>query len=97
MSATDLIVLNDDGQPSLYLGPDLSEHLPPDVLEGLTRRRLVALGQPCPCGAQLVLPNRAARRAAQQKGHGLVTKVQVAHEDGCPAVCAALLTARGQA
>lgn len=91
MSATDLLILDDDGQPSLYLGPELSEHLPPHVLDGLTRRRLVALGQPCPCGAQLVLPNRAARRAAQQKGHPPVTRVQVAHEDDCPAVCTELL------
>lgn len=97
MSATDMLLFDDDGKPTLYLGPELSENLPPTVLEGLARRRLVALGQPCPCGARLVIPNRAARRAAQQKGHAPVRRVQVAHEDDCPAVCPELLTTPGQA
>lgn len=87
MSATDMLLLDDDGQPTAYLGPELHENLPPHVLDGLVRRRLVALGQPCPCGARLVIPNRAARRAAHRKGQGPVTRVQVEHEDDCPAVC----------
>lgn len=91
MSATDMLLLDDQGKPTFYLGPDLRESLPPHVLDGLARRRVVALGRACPCGARLVLPNRAAHRAAQKKGHGPVTRVPVEHEDDCPAICDELL------
>jgi hypothetical protein len=86
VSVTDAVVFDCDGERALYVGPTLREGLPPDVLDGLTRRRLVALGQPCPdpCGARLVVPNRAARRAAVRDGR--VLHVSVEHEDDCPAL-----------
>ena len=95
MSVTDMLLLG-AGEPTLYFGPELRENLPPHVLEGLTRRRLVALGQTCPCGARLVLPNRATRRAARKAARVPVWPVQVAHEDDCPAICAELLHGRGK-
>lgn len=92
MSQTDAVLVDEDGRRTLYVGPELREDLPPDVLEGLARRRMVALGEVCPCGARLVVPNRAARRAARQRGPGL--SVRVEHEPTCPAVCPGLLTGR---
>jgi hypothetical protein len=92
VSVTDLLLLDDDGRRTGYLGPELSEDLPPHVLEGLTRRRLVSLGEPCPCGARLVIPNRAARRAATRARR--VLHVEIEHEDDCPAICLELLHGR---
>lgn len=89
MSASDAVLVGlVDGQRSLYVGPELDELQPADVLEGLVRRRLVGLGQPCPCGAVLIVPNRAQRRAARQQGVAL--QVPVEHEDDCPAVSTAV-------
>ena len=87
MSTSDAVLVGTlHGERALYVGPDLEEGLPAVVLDGLARRRMVGLGQPCPppCGARLVMPNRAQRRAA---GHaGLVLRVAVEHEDTCPAI-----------
>lgn len=86
MSTSDALLLDAHGERTLYIGPSLCEGLPAEVLEGLARRRLVALGQPCPepCGARLTIPNRAARRAAVRAGR--VLSVAVEHEDDCPAL-----------
>lgn len=85
MSSTDAILVTAaSGERALYVGPTLSESLPPEVLEGLTRRRLVATTGVCPCGASLVVPNRAARRAAARIGR--VLHVDVEHEDDCAAL-----------
>jgi hypothetical protein len=62
---------------------DVPEDAPADVQEGLARRNLTNMGRPCPCGAQLVLPNRAARRAAVRARR--VLHVDIVHEDDCPA------------
>lgn len=67
---------------------------PAIVAEGLRRRFLVNDGGTCPCGARLVLPNRAARRAAVRAGEPL--SVKVAHESDCEAV-APDITGRGWA
>ena len=88
MSASDLILFDLDGERSLYVGPPLLEGLPAPLLEGLARRRMVATGEGCPCGARLVVPNRAARRKAARAGRAL--EVDVRHEDGCPAIAAGL-------
>jgi hypothetical protein len=93
MSRTDAVLVDRDGHRTLYVGPDLCEDLPPVVLEGLARRRLVAVGQGCPCGARMQVPNRAARRAAARSGRP-VLEVSVEHEPDCPAVCTELLTGR---
>lgn len=85
MSVTDAVLIGEaGGERLLYVGPELDESQPADVLEGLVRRRLVGLGQPCPCGAVLVVPNRAVRRAAVRAGQ--VLSVTVEHEGDCPAV-----------
>jgi hypothetical protein len=87
-SNTDLLLIDDTGRPYLYAGPELRDDLPPDILEGLTRRRLVALGHDCPCGARLVLPSRAERRAAAKRKPNSppMHRVRVEHEDDCPAL-----------
>lgn len=59
------------------------EDAPADLREGLARRAIVNQGDACPCGAQLVLPNRAARRAA--KSSAVRLQVEVEHEVDCPA------------
>jgi hypothetical protein len=87
MSTTDAVLVGvADGERTVYVGPELDDNLPPVVLEGLTRRRLVGLGQPCPqpCGARMVVPNRAERRAARKAGP--VLHVQIEHHPDCAAV-----------
>ncbi len=93
MSISDAVLVHDDGTLAAYAGPSLREGLPPYVLEGLARRRLVALGQTCPCGARLIVPNRETRRAARRRGQ-VVMPVEVEHEPDCAAVCAELQTGR---
>jgi len=66
-----------------YLLPVVPESAPAEAREGLARRRVVAHTGQCPCGARMVLPNRADRRAARR--HGTVGHVRVEHEDDCPA------------
>lgn len=92
MSRTDAVLVDRDGRITDYYGPQLTEGLPPVALEGLARRRLVALGSTCPCGARMVLPSRAERRAARRRSP--VLSVQIEHEDDCPAVCPELLDGR---
>ncbi|MDE3725338.1 hypothetical protein PWG71_28500 [Nocardiopsis sp. N85] len=85
---SDLIPSHVDGYKALSVVPDLTENLPPEIREGIARRRLVATGHPCPCGAAPVRLNRAQRRRiAAQRRHGNtdVIRVPVIHEDDCPA------------
>lgn len=86
MSTSDAVLVGIvDGERVAYVGPQLHETYPPLLLEGLVRRRLVATTGVCPCGARMVVPNRAARRAAARTGQA-VMHVRVEHEDDCPAV-----------
>jgi hypothetical protein len=57
---------------------------PAEVKEGLARRGDVNAGGVCPCGARMVLPERAARRRAARRGQAI--EVTVHHERGCPAL-----------
>jgi len=90
MSRTDAVLVDRDGRITDYTGPALAESLPAVVLEGLARRRLTALGQTCPCGARMQVPNRAERRRARHRGGVAVLTVPVEHDPDCPAVCADL-------
>lgn len=80
-----------DGQRIGYVLADPPEDGPADVREGIARRNIVALGGTCPCGARMVLPNRAERRRHARLGR--VIEVTVEHENECPAVTSALLAA----
>lgn len=53
--------------------PDLA---PQVIKEALSRRRIVAIGGRCPCGAGL---SRAQRRA-----RGSIVTTNIVHADGCP-------------
>lgn len=55
------------------------EDAPPAVREGFARRAMVNGGGVCPCGARMVIPNRAERR------RGRTTRAVTVHEDDCPA------------
>jgi hypothetical protein len=76
----------------LYVAPpdDAPEH----VREGLARRRIVECGGQCPCGARLVMPNRAARRRSKVRKGIVVTNT--VHENDCPAADPTLGTALRQ-
>lgn len=85
VSVTDAVLVTvAGGQALLYVGPELAESHAPELREGLVRRRLVATTGACPCGARLVVPNRAERRAALRAA--AVLHVHVAHVDDCPAL-----------
>lgn len=79
----DTVVGQLGGKRALYVLPVASEDMPPNIREGITRRRLAVLHGHCPCGGRKDL-NRAARRAHARKDKVTVWGFQ--HEDGCPAV-----------
>jgi hypothetical protein len=64
------------------LATSIPDDAPDAVREGMVRRRLVAMGRTCPCGARVVGPNRATRRA--NRGVSL-QRVLCVHDDACPA------------
>jgi hypothetical protein len=72
-----------DGTPGLIIDHEIPDDAPAEIREGLARRTVVNSGDPCPCGAQLILPNRSARRRALRTG--TVLHIEVEHEDDCPA------------
>lgn len=86
---TDVFHGDRDGLSATTIVPTIGEDLPAPIREGLARRRLVALGKPCPCGAQPYRLNRAQRReieARKRRGlPGQVIRVTIEHEDDCPA------------
>jgi hypothetical protein len=89
VAVTDVFAFKRDGLTAVAVVPTISEELPEQIREGLARRRLVATGQPCPCGAQPIRLNRAQRRemeARRRKGlPGPVFRITIKHEDDCPA------------
>ncbi len=86
---SDIFAFRQDGLTTVAVVPTITEDLPEQIREGLARRRLLATGQPCPCGARPVQLNRAQRReieARKRKGlPGRVYRVTVEHEPDCPA------------
>jgi hypothetical protein len=81
-----------NGEPAVIIDSAIPDSAPPELREGLARRALVNQGDPCPCGATLVMPNRAERRAARRAGTQLQAKVQ--HQVDCPASMRNILAAR---
>ena len=79
------------GDRVLSVVPTIPDDAPEIIREGIARRRLVATGQSCPCGARLIRPNLAQRRRTN-KLRG-TTHVYVWHEHDCPASTEALLEA----
>jgi hypothetical protein len=71
------------GERAAIIESVIPEDGPPELREGLARRALVNQGGDCPCGATIVLPNRARRRAAARAGIPL--EIEVRHEVDCPA------------
>jgi hypothetical protein len=72
------------GERVVILESEIPDNAPPDIKEGLNRRAIVHGGGTCPCGARMILPNRAARRRATRLGYAIEVTVQ--HEPGCPAL-----------
>jgi hypothetical protein len=72
------------GERVLILETEIPDNAPAEIKEGLTRRAVVNAGGTCPCGARMVLPDRAARRRAARRGHAI--QVTVPHEPDCPAL-----------
>ena len=72
------------GERPLIVETEIPDIAPADVKEGLARRAAVNAGGACPCGAQAILPNRAARRRATKRRQAI--HVTVEHEPGCLAL-----------
>jgi hypothetical protein len=80
-----------DGERVAFLLAHAPESAPEAVKQGIALRNVVATGDPCACGARMVMPNRAARRRAARLGE--IMNVTIEHEDDCPAVTSNLLDA----
>jgi acyl-CoA reductase-like NAD-dependent aldehyde dehydrogenase len=72
------------GERVMVLDADIPDHAPDVIKEGLARRAAVNAGGVCPCGARMILPNRAARRRATRLRRAI--EVTVPHEPGCLAL-----------
>ena len=72
------------GERVVILESEIPDNAPQDIKEGLSRRAIVNAGGTCPCGARMILPNRAARRRATRLGYAIEVTVQ--HEANCPAL-----------
>jgi hypothetical protein len=72
------------GERVVIFESEIPDNAPPDIKEGLSRRAIVNGGGTCPCGARMILPNRAARRRATRLGYAIEVTVQ--HEPDCPAL-----------
>jgi hypothetical protein len=59
------------------------EDAPPQLREGIARRRLVEIEGRCPCGARVSQPPRRERRRAARAGDPLVSVIR--HRSNCPA------------
>jgi hypothetical protein len=72
------------GERVVILETEIPDSAPAGVKEGLAHRALVNARGVCPCGAQMVLPDRAARRRVARRGQAIDVTVQ--HEPGCSAL-----------
>ncbi len=76
-----------DGNRVLYIVPVIPEEAPPEIREGLARRRIATLDGTCPCGSSTIRLTRQQRRARQrrmEKGGNLIRGV-FEHATDCPA------------
>jgi len=80
-----------DGRRALVVDCTIPDDAPELVREGLARRAICNQGGTCPCGATWPLPNRAQRRSL--KTPGALLRVEVEHENGCPATTEFLVPA----
>jgi hypothetical protein len=76
------------GETVAFVLPRIPDDAPEEIREGVARRRITAIDGKCPCGGELVLPNRAARRKAVRTGTPVHMRIE--HEDDCPAIDTAL-------
>jgi hypothetical protein len=72
------------GETVAFVLPRIPDDVPEEIREGIARRRITAIDGKCPCGGELVLPNRAARRKAARTSS--LVRMRVEHEDDCPAI-----------
>ena len=72
------------GERALIVEIEIPDSAPAELKEGLARRAAVNAGGVCPCAAQAILPNRAARRRATRARKAI--QVTVPHEPGCLAL-----------
>lgn len=70
------------GERLVILETEIPDNAPEAIKEGLSRRAIVNGGGTCPCGAKLILPDRAARRRATRLRCAI--EVTVHHEPDCP-------------
>lgn len=92
MSGFDLAIAESwDGETYAFVLPRIPDDAPEAIREGVARRRITTLDGKCPCGARLVLPNRAQRRRAARTG--VAVGVTVQHQDECPATDDVLIAA----
>jgi hypothetical protein len=77
----DVIYSTLGGETVGVIVPVIPDDAPTSVREGFARRRLVAVGQRCPCGAR-PFARDAVRRAGK---NGPLSKYVIVHEDNCPA------------
>lgn len=75
----------DDGTRALFVTPAIPDDAPPEVREGIARRRLVFSEGRCPCGAVLTIP--------ENRPPGSAGIARVEHEADCPASDKALTAA----
>jgi hypothetical protein len=79
------VVDGETGEVVGFVLTDIPEDAPHDVREGFARRKLAALEGACPCGARLLLGNRAQRREAARTGRCPAGVARIEHAAPCPA------------
>jgi hypothetical protein len=92
----DLYVRDLYGQKAVLLLPTIPDDAPDEIREGIARRRIVMTTGTCPCGGEMVGPNRAQRRRMERdkrNGDPGVWQVRIEHDDDCPALDATLYAA----
>jgi hypothetical protein len=67
------------GVPTLMRVPVIAESMPHELREGLARRRIVAAGHKCPCGASF----DTAEKLTYRDGSDIPT-MHIGHDENCP-------------